>query len=70
MLTEVCIILVKDGILYICIVVYKMLFRNIRPLTVSREQQPEVDSDRNPVLIQDGFSVTPQADVHGAGTRF
>lgn len=67
MLTDAC---TANWILYVFILVYVMLFRNMRPLTVSREQLPEVDGDRNPVLIHDGFPVAPQADVHGTGTRF
>lgn len=35
-------------------------------LTVSGEELPEVDGDRQPILADDGFPVAPDTDIHGA----
>lgn len=38
-------------------------------LTVSGEKLPEVDGDGDPVLADEGVSVAPDADIHGASSR-
>lgn len=38
-------------------------------LTVSGEEIPEVNGDRDPVLAEERVPVAPDADIHGASSR-
>lgn len=40
----------------------------IMPLTVSGEKIPEVNGDGDPVLAEEGVSVAPDTDIHGASS--
>lgn len=47
---------------------YGQIDKHITSLTVSGEEIPEVDGDGDPVLAEEGASVAPDADIHGASS--
>lgn len=48
---------------------YGQIDKHITSLTVSGEEVPEIDGDGDPVLAEEGASVAPDADIHGASSR-